>query len=76
MRVVQGTEGVGVTTYSRYDPLFLSQALYEALGHFSGEDTVGAAFERLRREHDVDLPESLLLELQLQGVMVPPTERP
>lgn len=76
MRVVQGTEGVGVTTYSRYDPLFLSQALYEALGHFSGEDTLGAVFERLRREHDVDLPESLLLELQLQGVMVPPTERP
>jgi Fe-S-cluster containining protein len=76
MRVVQGAGGVGVTTYSRYDPLFLSQALYEALRHFSGEDTVGAAFERLRREHDVDLPESLLLELQLQGVMVPPTERP
>jgi Fe-S-cluster containining protein len=76
MRVVQGADGVGVTTYSRYDSLFLSQALYDALRHFSGEDAIETVLERLRREHEVDLPESLLLELQLQGVMVPPAGRP
>jgi hypothetical protein len=75
MRIVPAPGGVGVTTYSRYDSLFLTEALYEALGHFSGEDSVEVVLERLRRDHDVELPTSLLLELQLHGVVTSAEDR-
>lgn len=73
MRVVPGAGGVAVTTYSRYDSLFLSQDLYDALSQFTGREPVKIVLERLRREHDVDLPGDLLLHLQLQGVVTAPT---
>jgi Fe-S-cluster containining protein len=69
MRVVPGAGGVGVTTYSRYDSLFLTQDLYDALSQFTGEDSVETVLERLRIEYDVELPRELLLELQLHGVV-------
>jgi hypothetical protein len=72
LRAVPAPGGVGVTTYSRYDPLFLTQDLYDALGEFTAEETTAAVLERLRREHDLDLPEPLLLEMQVHGVMTPP----
>jgi Fe-S-cluster containining protein len=68
--------GVGVTSYSAYDPLFLTQDLYDALKEFSGKELVTEVLARLRRDHDVELPESLLLEMQVFGVMTeatPPT---
>jgi len=65
-----------VTTYSRYDPLFVTQDLYDALGEFTAAETTAEVLERLRREHDVDLPEALLLEMQVHGVMTPPTPEP
>jgi Fe-S-cluster containining protein len=73
MRVVPAAGGVGVTTYSRYDSLFLTQDLYDLLGQFNDEplDDVVA---RLSREHDVEIPRELLLELQLHGVLAPPEE--
>ena len=73
MRVVPSAGGVGVTTYSRYDSLFLSQDLYDALRQFSGGDSVDRVLERLRRDHDVELPKELLLDLQLQGVVTAAT---
>jgi hypothetical protein len=72
MRVVAGAGGVAVTTYSRYDSLFLSQDLRDALALFTKDEPVDDVLERLRRDHDVDLPKELLLDLQLQGVMTAP----
>jgi hypothetical protein len=72
MGVAPASEGVGVTTYSRYDSLFLSEALHDALKHFSGEETVDVVLEKLQKEHDVELPRAVLLELQLHDVMTPP----
>ncbi len=69
MRVVPGVGGVAVTTYSRYDSLFLSQDLYDALAQFTRDESVDAVVERLKKDHDVDFPRELLLELQLQGVV-------
>jgi hypothetical protein len=74
MIVEPGEGGVGVTTYSRYDSFFLSDGLYEALKMFTHEETVAAVLDRLRRDHGIELPESLLLQMQLQGVIVPPEE--
>jgi Fe-S-cluster containining protein len=76
MRVVPGVGGVGVTTYSRYDALFLTQDLYDALAQFTGEDSVETVLERLQRDHDIDLPKELLLELQLHGVVTAAGEEP
>jgi Fe-S-cluster containining protein len=75
MRVVPAAGGVGVTTYSRYDSLFLTQDLYDLVGQFRDEP-LGAEVERLEREHDVEIPASLLLELQLHGVLTPPNVKP
>ncbi len=72
LRVVQAQGGVGVSTYSRYDSLFLTKDLYDGLLRFAGEDTVDVALERLRRDHDVELSRELLLELQVLGVLSPP----
>ena len=72
LRVVPAPGGVHVTSYSRYDPLFLTQDLYDALGELRADETTAAGLERLKAEHDVELPESLLLEMQLHGVMTTP----
>jgi Fe-S-cluster containining protein len=71
MRVVPAEGGVGVATYSRYDSLFLTRDLYELLKEFKDE-RLSSVVARLAREHDVEVPESLLLELQLLGVLTPP----
>jgi hypothetical protein len=75
MRAVPTAGGAFVTTYSRYDSLFLTQDLYDLLGQFTDEplETVVA---RLSREHEVAIPRELLLELQLHGVLTPPPSRP
>jgi Fe-S-cluster containining protein len=72
MRVIPAAGGVGVTTYSRYDSLFLTDDLYQLLGQFSDEP-VALVIDRLQREHGVEIPESLVLELQIHGVLRPPT---
>jgi hypothetical protein len=72
--VEPGEAGVGVTSYSRYDSFFLSTALYEALGKFTHAEPVSAVLERLKREHGIELPDGLLLQMQLQGIVVPPAK--
>ena len=72
MLVVRADGGVGVTTYSDYDPLFLSEALFDALAYFAGTDPVPAVLERLRTEREVDLPPALLLHLQQNDVLREP----
>jgi hypothetical protein len=51
--------------------VFLSDALYEALARFRHDEPVSAVLERLR-DDGIELPESLLLEMQLHRVVVPP----
>ncbi len=68
--------GVGVTSYSVYDPLFLTQDLYDALSEFSAKETVTEVLARLLRDHEVELPEALLLEMQVHGVMTPVEPEP
>ena len=62
MGVVTAAGGVGVTTYSRYDSLFLTDDLHRLLGQFMDEP-LAVVVERLSREHEIEIPESLLLEL-------------
>jgi hypothetical protein len=71
LRRVPAPGGMQVTTYSTYDPLFLTQDLYDALALFTAEESVTDALARLARDHDVELPTALLLEMQLHGVMTP-----
>jgi hypothetical protein len=73
LAVERARDGVGVTSYSRYDSLFLSDALYRALGKFTHDEPVDTVLDRLREE-GIDLPRSLLLQLQLHGIVVPAKE--
>jgi Fe-S-cluster containining protein len=63
--------GVIVTSYSRYEPMMLSDALHEVLRQLSGRERVVDAIARLKRDHGVELPEALLLSLQQMRVVVP-----
>jgi Fe-S-cluster containining protein len=63
--------GVIVTTYSRYEPMMLSDALYEVLQEFTSRERVADVLDRLRREHQIELPDGLLLSLQQMRVVVP-----
>ena len=69
LRVTPAPGGVGVTSYSIYDPLFLTQDLYDALSKFSAAELTTEVLARLLRDDEVELPEALLLEMQLHGVM-------
>ncbi len=64
-------DGVLAVTYSRYEPLVLTRDLFEVVQAFSHEATVSEVRERLRREHDVEVPEELLLGLVQFRVLVP-----
>jgi len=73
LHVVPAPGGVAVTSYRRYDSLFLSDALYEALARFGHDEPVTDVLERLRAD-GIELPESLLLEMQLHAIVVPPSD--
>jgi hypothetical protein len=62
---------VAVIPYSRYDPLVLTQDLYLVLQQFSGREDVSEVIARIFREHEVEVPEALVLSMQQFGVMVP-----
>jgi hypothetical protein len=76
MLVLKSAAGVGVSTYSRYDSLVLSDALYEALTEFSGHDPALTVLSRLRDTQGVELPPELLLEMQQFGVVKEPPPPP
>ena len=61
-----------VTTYSRYEPMLLSEGLHEVVREFSAAETVAEVRARLRRESEVELPEELLLSLLRFRVLVAP----
>jgi Fe-S-cluster containining protein len=64
--------GMLVTTYSRYEPLLLTEALYEVVQAFGGEGTVAEVRERLLRDEGIDVPEELLHGLHQYRVLVEP----
>ena len=64
--------GVLVTTYSRYEPLLLTEALHEVVQAFGGGGTVAEVRERLLREEGIDVPEELLQGLHQYRVLVAP----
>lgn len=64
--------GVLVATYSRYEPLLLTEALHEVVQAFGGGGTVAEVRERLRREQEIDVPEDLLQSLYQYRVLVEP----
>jgi Fe-S-cluster containining protein len=62
--------GVLVTTYSRYEPLLLTEALHDVVKAFGGGGTVAEVRERLLREEEIDVPEELLQALYQYRVLV------
>lgn len=69
MRKHKMPEGYAVRTYSHYDPMFLTNDLYDLLETF---DNVEPAEETLKRL-GVELPEGLIRDLWLHEIVVPPS---
>ncbi len=67
-------DGVLVASYSRYEPIKLTEGLHEALGELGPGETVAEVRARLHRDHGVDVPEAMLFELYRLGVLVPIAE--
>jgi hypothetical protein len=65
-------DGVRVLTYHRFDPVIISTELYALLELFSADESTASNVERIRRERGVDLPDSVVLQMQVYGVMIPP----
>jgi Fe-S-cluster containining protein len=63
--------GVVVTTFSRYEPVMLSEGLYEVVREIGGSESVAEVRARLLRDHGVDVPEAMLLSLQQHRVLLP-----
>jgi len=70
MQPVQG--GAITTGYSRYEPMFLSAPLLEVLRVLRADEPLAAARERLWREHELELPDALLLSLHQARILVEP----
>lgn len=66
--------GVMVTTYSRYQPVLVSEQLYEVVKEFTGRESVVEVRARLARDHEIDVPEAMLISLQQVRVLVPARE--
>lgn len=64
--------GAVVTTFSRYEPLFVNDQLLEVLREMSARESVADFRGRLLRDHEVDVPESALVSLHRFRVVVEP----
>lgn len=71
MSVEENEGGVLAVTYSRYEPLMLTRDLFEVVRAFSYAETVSEVRARLLREHEVEVPEELLVGLVRFRVLVP-----
>lgn len=61
-----------VIPYSSYDAQQLSESLWLVVNQLRAEETVSDFVDRIRREHEVEVPKELLLQLQVMGIIVPP----
>ena len=66
-------DGVIISTYSKYEPIKLTPALYDVLRELRPEETVDAFRARMLRDHEVDVPEAMLLALHQLRVLIEPT---
>ncbi|NUP07875.1 MAG: hypothetical protein HOW73_17655 [Polyangiaceae bacterium] len=73
LEVVPATGGVVVTSYSRYDPFFMSEALAQVVDGFREDEPVRETLARLKRDEGLDVPEELVMRLQMLDVVVPPS---
>jgi hypothetical protein len=71
LHVVGADAGVAVTVDNRYDSVFLSDTLFEALKEFSSSEPARAVQARLRRDHGVDLPDEMVSKLAILGILLP-----
>jgi hypothetical protein len=71
---VAARDGVMVTAYHRYDPLFLNQALRDALDLLRPGETVETMKARLLREHELEFTDDLIGLLEDYRVLVSPKE--
>ncbi|MFO0755582.1 MAG: hypothetical protein U0359_03785 [Byssovorax sp.] len=62
--------GVLCVTFSRYEPVLLSPDLHEVLKELRPDETVAGFRARLLREHELSVPESLLLDLHRLRVVI------
>jgi Fe-S-cluster containining protein len=65
-------DGVVVGSYSKYEPIKLTSGLFEVLRELRPDETVADFRARLLREHEVDVPESILVELHRLRVLITP----
>jgi hypothetical protein len=66
-------DGVVVGSYSKYEPIQLTSGLFEVLRELRADETVADFRARLLREHQVEVPEAMLLELHRLRVLVEPS---
>jgi pimeloyl-ACP methyl ester carboxylesterase len=69
---IEVPDGVIVSTYSKYEPIKLTPALFEVLRELRPDETVDAFRARLLRDHEVDVPEAMLLSLHQLRVLIEP----
>jgi Fe-S-cluster containining protein len=65
--------GVVVGSYSKYEPIKLSHDLFEVLRRLRADETVAEFRARMLRDHEVDVPEGLLVELHRLRVLIAPS---
>jgi Fe-S-cluster containining protein len=68
--LTKATGGVLAVTFSRYEPVLLSDDLHEVLKELREEETVADFRARLLCEHGVDVPEAMLLGLHQLRVII------
>jgi Fe-S-cluster containining protein len=71
MTSAETSDGVLVSTYSTYEPLMLTRELFELVHMFGPDRTVAEVRAEVLREHDVEVPEALLVALCQFRVLVP-----
>ncbi len=63
-----------VTTYSIFDSQSLTPDLFDVVHQWGATESVEETRTRLRTEHDLEIPDALLLSLQQHEILVPPTK--
>jgi Fe-S-cluster containining protein len=64
-------DGVLVDTFSTHEPVKVTPDLFEVLRAFGSGETVAEVRARLFREHEVELPDDMLIALYQLRVLVP-----
>jgi Fe-S-cluster containining protein len=71
-KAVPPQSGFIVTTYSSFDSQNLTPDLFDVVHQFNENETVAEVRARLQIEHDLEIPDELLLSLQQHAILIPP----